>query len=538
MQDFADGPAALPELFLERMQGILGGEFGPFADSYKEHEQVRGLRLNTLKLDPESALALCGRLFELVPVPWCGAGFYYAPGTRPGRHPWHEAGLYYIQEPSAMIAAALSGTKPGEKVLDLCAAPGGKTTALAAMLGGWGMLLANEIHPERAKILSQNVERMGIRNAVVTNETPEHLAERFGFFFDRVIVDAPCSGEGMFAKEPEALAHWSPENVAICAARQRDILESADRMLREGGVLVYSTCTFAPEEDEGTIGAFLAKHPEYHVIRDFAVSLPEGIDRGHPGWTLESAPFPEISGAVRLWPHRIKGEGHFACVLRKGEEESRQVFPETAGTGKAYAGDRPAAAGLSLTGKAGAKPDGNSALWSAFAPEFLREGVLSSGNAGTAGRIIRYGDEFYLLPGGIEESDLAGIRVLRAGLDLGGIVGAGDKGNSSSNRRDSGAKRGKAEEKLKRGELRFEPSHALAMALKPEEAAAAVDFAADSPEIRAFFRGEALRPESGEPIANGWVLVTVDGISAGWCKAAGGVLKNHYPRGLRREVQA
>ena len=176
-----------------------------------------------------------------------------------------------------MIAAALSGTKPGEKVLDLCAAPGGKTTALAAMLGGRGVLLANEIHPERAKILSQNVERMGIRNAVVTNETPEHLAERFGFFFDRVIVDAPCSGEGMFAKEPEALAHWYPENVAICAARQRDILESADRMLREGGVLVYSTCTFAPEEDEGTIGAFLAKHPEYHVIHDFAFPLPEGI---------------------------------------------------------------------------------------------------------------------------------------------------------------------------------------------------------------------------------------------------------------------
>lgn len=250
---------SLPPTYIDRIAAMLGEETSAFLLSM-EAPRAFGLRVNTLKLDPPAdGTAMRGlvREFGLTPVPWCGTGFSYDGGTRPGKHPYHHAGLYYIQEPSAMVAAELLDPQPGDVVLDLAAAPGGKTTQIAAKLRGRGLLVANEIHPGRARILSENVERLGIANAVVVQASPGELAKRLPGAFDKIMLDAPCSGEGMFRKEPAARAEWSPEAVAMCAARQRDILPDAAAMLKPGGRLVYSTCTFNREENEDTIAWFL-----------------------------------------------------------------------------------------------------------------------------------------------------------------------------------------------------------------------------------------------------------------------------------------
>ena len=231
----------LPQSFTERMQGLLESEYEEFLASF-EHEKYQALRLNPLKKDDMSVITeKVKQTFQLQPVPWAENGYYYTKEDQPGKHPWHEAGLYYIQEPSAMAPVTLLSPQPGERILDLCAAPGGKSTQIASAMEGEGLLVTNEIHQARAKILSENVERMGIRNACVLNETPEHLADIFEEYFDRILVDAPCSGEGMFRKNEVACEEWSPENVQLCADRQDGILECAARMLVPGGRLVYST---------------------------------------------------------------------------------------------------------------------------------------------------------------------------------------------------------------------------------------------------------------------------------------------------------
>ncbi len=293
----------LPEAFLERMKNQLGEEYPEFLNSLERPRAV-ALRFNPLKGEAP-AMDFVGEN-----VPWEPLGVYYDPEARPGLHPYHEAGVYYLQEASAMAPVALLDPQPGEKVLDLCAAPGGKTTQIAGRMLGEGFLLCNEINPKRAKILSRNIERLGVPNALVTNEHPERLAERFAGFFDRVLVDAPCSGEGMFRKEEAAVTDWSQETVEMCARRQAEILHSAAQMLRPGGRLVYSTCTFAPEEDEWAVAAFLESHPEF---------TPEVIE----------APWfePVENGGHRLWPHKLLGEGHFAAVLRKAEGEAEEIPP-------------------------------------------------------------------------------------------------------------------------------------------------------------------------------------------------------------------
>ena len=456
---------------------MLGDEYPAFARCFEE-EPVRdkGLRVNLLKASPEEFLQK--NYFPLKPLPWAKEGFLCPEEARPGKHPCHEAGVYYLQEPSAMVPAALLGAEPGERILDLCAAPGGKTTQTASAMQNRGLLVSNEILPERAKILSQNVERMGIRNAVVTNTDAHALADRLPGYFDRILVDAPCSGEGMFRKEPLAIPEWSMENVKMCAARQKEILDCAAVMLREGGILVYSTCTFSTEEDEGTVGEFLHRHPEFRVAK--TPEIP-GFSHGRPEWG--SGRTEGLEYTVRMWPHIAAGEGHFAAVLRKGE------------------------AGIPLTaGRSGARRGGRReafcdreryALWEAFCRETFRkpeEWLVPE-------RLVLRKDTLWLLPE--EMPELSGVRILRPGLMLG--------------------------EFLKK---RFEPSHALAMALSPEEVLRAESFGADAPETAAYLGGETLRTgtASGE---KGWTLICVDGWSLGWAKCAGGALKNHYPRGLR-----
>ena len=280
----------LPQGFPERMLHLLGeAEFAEFLASY-ERPRSAGLRLNPRKPLPDGAsLPFCE-----AQVPWEPNGYYVCEGSRPGLHPWHDAGAYYLQEPSAMAPARLLDAQPGERVLDLCAAPGGKTTQLAAAMQGRGLLVCNEIHPRRAQVLASNVERLGIPNALVLSEHPARLAQRFPGYFDRILVDAPCSGEGMFRKEEAAVTDWSEATVAMCAARQQEILASAAEMLAPGGRLVYSTCTFSPEENEGVISAFLHAHPAFSVepveAPWFSPARPDWIDDPAPERTREPRP--------------------------------------------------------------------------------------------------------------------------------------------------------------------------------------------------------------------------------------------------------
>ena len=429
----------LPELFLQRIQTQLGEEYEAFLKSLERPRAV-ALRFNPLKGEAPRMPFLGD------PVPWEPMGHYYDPEARPGLHIYHEAGVYYLQEASAMAPVQLLSPQPGEKICDLCAAPGGKTTQIAGRMLGQGFLLCNEINPKRAKILSRNIERMAVPNALVTNEHPEHLADRFPGFFDRVLVDAPCSGEGMFRKEEAAVTDWSVETVRMCARRQAEILHSAAKMVRPGGRLVYSTCTFAPEEDELAVAAFLEAHPEFS---------PE---------TLEAPWFvPGENGSHRMWPHKLLGEGHFAAVLRKSEEGEAPEIP-------------------ALPGEKLPKQ------WLAFAKEL--------GIRLPEGKALSFGNNLFWAPEALPS--LQKLKVLRPGLELGEC------------KKD-----------------RFEPAHALALWLKTcdnEES-----FPAESEEAKAYLHGEVI-----PSVKKGWCLVKADCYSIGWGKGDGRVLKNHYPKGLRR----
>lgn len=483
----------LPELFLERMKGMLGSGYEDFLASF-EQDKYQALRLNTLKKngdgisaaealapvcdDEHSANETSGinGLFHLKKVSWAENGYYYAKEDQPGKHPYHEAGVYYIQEPSAMAPVTLLEVQPGERVLDLCAAPGGKSTQIAAALQGEGLLICNEIHPARAKILSENVERMGIRNACVTNETPAHLAQVFPEYFDRILVDAPCSGEGMFRKNEAACEEWSPENVELCASRQDEIMDCAAAMLRPGGRLVYSTCTFAPRENEGSISRFVERHPEFEILpADKVKKQIQGLCDGVADWTEN--PVAHIEDTLRLWPQQINGEGHYAAVLQKaGEVNVTYRVSSAGGTEKGI-------------------PEKNFAKdWAdylSFAKETLR--VPFSGN------YLKFGDNLYLMPE--DMPSVKGLKVLRPGLHIG---------------------------TLKKN--RFEPSHALALALAPEDVLHVWNLSSGEPTIHAYLSGQTF-PAEGE---KGWYLICVDGFSIGWGKLAGGIMKNHYPKGLRK----
>ena len=428
----------LPEAFLDRMKHQLGDEYEAFLHSLERPRAV-ALRFNPLKGDaPELP-------FVQQPVPWEPNGFYYDPATRPGLHVYHEAGVYYLQEASAMAPVALLDPQPGERVCDLCSAPGGKTTQIAGRMMGKGFLLCNEWSPKRAKILSQNIERLGVANALVTNEDTSVLAKRFAGSFDKVLIDAPCSGEGMFRKEEAAVTDWSVETVQMCARRQAEILHNGAQLVRPGGRLVYSTCTFAPEEDELAVAEFLENHPDFE---------PEVIETP---WFV-----PGENGSHRMWPHKLLGEGHFAAILRKKGDEDAEFTP--------------------ISGSKLPKE------WVQFAKDLKIELP--------AGQPVMFGDTLYWTPEGTP--DIARLRVLRAGLELGTV---------------------------KKG--RFEPAHALALWLN--SCANVQNYDADSAEMAKYIHGDVV-PST----IRGWCLVTAGGYSIGWGKGDGTVLKNHYPKGLRR----
>ncbi|MBE5868822.1 MAG: NOL1/NOP2/sun family putative RNA methylase [Lachnospiraceae bacterium] len=463
----------LPEQFLERMKRMLGDEYPAFLQSFEE-EPYRALRVNTGKVSVEEFLKKSP--FSLHPVPWTENGFYYEQDAGPGKHPFHEAGAYYIQEPSAMAPVSFLDARPGERILDLCAAPGGKTTQIADAMGGEGILISNEIHPARAAILSENVERMGIRGCIVTNETPERLTTVFPSWFDKILVDAPCSGEGMFRKNPEACQEWSLENVKLCATRQDQVLNQAAAMLRSGGRLVYSTCTFAPEEDEGTVSRFLQTHPEFEIVE---VEAPAGFEGGRPDWTCQ--PAEGLEKTLRLMPHKVRGEGHYVAVLQKAGA-SMQDRENRIRKNKKQADKN--------------SPQKEYREFFEFAKEFLQVQQWE-------GTWVRFGDHLYLGPE--DMPSLQGLKVLRPGLHLG---------------------------ILKKG--RFEPSHAFALALRPEEAKSYLDLQPQGDAVGRYLSGQTLIMDDSEVLAKGWCLICVGSLSLGWGKLTGDVMKNHYPKGLRK----
>ncbi len=495
----------LPRAFTERMKGLLSPEeYTAFIESY-EKERTQGLRINPLKT--ECGKELAARQFQLEKIPWTRDGYYYQGSQRPGKHPYHEAGLYYIQEPSAMAVAEFAAPEPGEWVLDLCAAPGGKSTQLAGKMMGKGVLVSNEIHPSRAKILSQNMERMGIGNSIVTNEDSEKLAGRFGPVFDKIVVDAPCSGEGMFRKDEQARLQWSPDHVKACALRQAEILDNGAAMLKPGGRLVYSTCTFAPEENEETIRSFLQRHPEFQVEKP-EVSW-EGFSEGCPQWSAEpeDAQKKHLEDTIRIWPHKTGGEGHYMAVLRKQAALETPLENENKRVGNKLSQNRQEAKKTQNK-----KEQTLDRIQRSTLETFLTETLTAEKAKEFLSRPwedwMLFGEQLYLLPEGAMEQlgkkGIDGLRVLRAGLHIGTF-----KKN------------------------RLEPSHALALFLRPTEVKSCRDMRISDEEgyeeAVSYLKGMSLSLK-GE---TGWTLAAADGCSLGWAKQAGNTLKNHYPKGLR-----
>lgn len=456
----------LPIEFEKKMKAFLGDEWDDFLYSY-DNNRFQALRFNTLKVQsPEERMRILKtlKISSDKKVSWANEAYYFDENVRPGKHPYHEMGLYYIQEPSAMSAAALLAPKPGMRVLDLCAAPGGKSTQLATYLGDSGLLVSNEINTQRSRILSQNIERMGIKNAIVTNEDSFVLASHFPGFFNAIQVDAPCSGEGMFRKLPEAIEQWSMENVAICAERQKEILDNAAVMLKPGGVIVYSTCTFSKEENEDVIECFLERHPDF---------------------TLEEM--------ERFWPHKVDGEGHFvAKLVRRGSVDTDLKADRKTKKNK-NSKNRKNETKPALTKE-------NMKLLSEFLDETISEDMAAWIKNS---RLVMFGEQLYRLPD--MEVDIKGLKVQRAGLHIGEFK-----------------------------KQRFEPSHSLALALKLSEAKNVVKLTCDNPQTIGFFNGQSvmLSDEQAAECKKGWVLVCVDGYTAGWGKVNGTQVKTIILRGL------
>lgn len=471
-----DKPSSLPKAFLREMEDLLGDEYQAFLDSYRD-EKTSAIRVNTLKLPIESFkdLGLFNIDFERDKISWAEEGYYLSGDVNPGKNPLHDAGAYYIQEPSAMSVVGQTPISEGDRVLDLCAAPGGKSTYILSRLNHKGLLVSNEINPSRIRALGENLERFGAVNSIITNSDSSNLLTFFKGFFDKIFIDAPCSGQGMFRKDDFAIEDWSQDKVDECVAIQRQLIRDAYQMLRAGGMIIYSTCTFTRQENEAIVEDFLGDYPDANLL---------DMDR--------------------IWPHRDRGEGHFCARITKkvdkqGDQEAQDsdllAFDKDSHRDSSRESAKKSKKKQKSKAKSNRKNQEYLGLYEDFATDYLIDGglrdVLDSG-------LTVKEDRLYYQP---LDYDLRGLKVLRSGLFIG---------------------------EFKKN--RFEPAHSLAMALKPSDVKYTLDFANDSDEIRAYMRGESI----GTGQSRGWVLVSVDGVSLGWGKESNGTLKNKYPKGLRR----
>ena len=454
-----------PVSFTEKMKAILQDEYEEFLKGY-DRTRHYGLRVNRTKLSAEQFERMC--TYDLQPVPWIDNAFEYEDSVSPAKHPYYFAGMYYLQEPSAMTPANLLPVDPGDRVLDICAAPGGKATELGAKLNHTGLLVANDISNSRAKALLKNIELFGIPNVLVTSEPPEKLAEKFPAFFDKILIDAPCSGEGMFRKNPGMMKDWETYGPKHYSELQRSIVPHAIHMLKPGGMILYSTCTFSPEENEGTVKFMLELDPDLEVMEipnryeGFAPGRPELIEGGTE----------DLKNCVRIWPHKMNGEGHFIALLRKKDQGETIEKKE--------------------------KPRKEKAL-PALLEEFMKDCTYP-----VKGNDIEIQEErVYLMPEGIK--GIKGLRFLRSGLLLGTLT-----------------------------KDRFEPSQAFAMVLKKEQYKAVIDLSSLDHRVIRYLKGETIDVDD-LPLKRqkGWQLVCVDGYPLGWGKLVNGSLRNKYLPGWR-----
>ena len=442
----------LPAEFIDEIRAQLGDALPAFLSAL-EQPPALALRVNPLRGEPA---ALAAQPFAAEPVSWARHGFYLTENTRPGASLAHALGAFYLQEASAMVSASALDPRPGEKILDLCAAPGGKTTQIAAAMAGEGLLVSNEPVPNRAKMLAENLERMGVVNAVAVCAWPDQLAARWPDLFDAVLTDAPCSGEGMFRREPASRDEWRPNSPAGCARRQADILDSAAKMVRPGGRLVYSTCTFNRAEDECTIAAFLDRHPEFSP-EDFAL----------PGLGASTG------GTLRVWPHLARGDGHFVARLRKSPDAPRQPVSRS----------KPVKSGRPSPKKA---PQTVSEESPAQLLARLESDICRIPEALRGGQLIRQADYVHLLPGGTPVLD--GIKTVKPGLCL-----------------------------MRVGRSHIQPMPALAMAAQPTCEAPLPNLATafraaevDEPSARRLLDGD--RTAAPDGLQKGWTLLTWRGL--------------------------
>lgn len=470
--------ADLPQSFLDSMKEILGEDYEAFLAGFDGQRQY-GLRVNTLKMNLEEFERIAP--FHLKKVPWISNGYFYEAEDAPAKHPFYSAGLYYLQEPSAMTPASRLKVQPGERVLDLCAAPGGKATELGAALQGEGLLVANDINTARARALLRNLELFGISNSFVTNEPPHVLAERFPEFFHKIMVDAPCSGEGMFRKNPAVVDSWQEKGPEYFSKLQREIIVQAADMLLPGGMMFYSTCTFSPLENEKTITHLLKERPDMEVIpmEDY-----EGFAEGLTSYRGEV--FDESCKLCRrIWPHKMSGEGHFMALLHKKNGVQQQVQQTVSQSSIWWEKCK----GLNKEQKAAAE-------------DFFSHVNIAYDEK----RIDVRGDNLYYLPA--PKYDGRGLHFLRNGLFMG-------------------------EFKKKR----FEPSQPFALALHAQDFDQVLDFPADDERLSRYLRGETLDVSdliAGEKKRKGWQLVMVAGHPLGFGKLLNNNLKNKYPAGWRK----